>query len=133
MLTAPLVLLAPPAHAGPPTPTDARFAEVEVVDTALPKNAQITRFTLAIEESGPPALVQLPIDGFQYKVSVRCTAFSAGRLPTSLEVRRSDTHVGAPLTLSASTDVALPLDQKKVVFSIQRPDGTRADIALKVR
>ncbi len=132
-LAAPLVLLAPSAHAGAPTPTEAHLADVDIVDTALPKNAQTTRFTLAVEESGPAASVQLPIDGFHYKIVVRCSALSAGRLPTSLEVRRSDMHAGAPLGLTASTDVALLLAHKKTVFSVQRPDGTRAEITLTVR
>lgn len=129
-LVAPLLLVAMPAHAGTPTP-EPRTADVEIVDTALPKNAQTARFSLTLEEQGR-ATLSLPYDGYRYDLKVRCQTPVAGKVPTSLEVHRWDSHPGAPLGVTASTDLAMALDQKKTVVSVVRPDGTRVEITLRV-
>jgi len=128
---APLLLVAVPAHAGTPMP-EPRTADVEIVDTALPKNAQTARFSLTLEEQGR-ATLSLPFDGYRYDLKVRCQTPVAGKVPTALEVHRWDSHPGAPLGVDASTDLAMALDQKKTVVSGVRPDGTRVEITLRVR
>lgn len=129
-LAAPLLLVTVPADAATPPP-EPRTADVEIVDTALAKNAQTARFSLTLEEQGRASL-SLPFDGYRYDLRVRCMTPIAGKVPTALDVHRFDSHPGAPLAVSASTDLAMILDQKKTVFSVVRPDGTRVEITLRV-
>lgn len=128
----PVVLSATPGHAATPPSLDARVAEIELVDTALPKNAQTARFTLALEDQGSASL-NLPLDGYRYDVRVRCQVPTNGKVPTALQLHRFDPHPGSPLAVSSSADLAMPLDAKKTVLAVQRPDGTRVEITLRLR
>lgn len=127
----PIALLPSPAAAATPSP-DARVAEVELVDTALPKNAQTARFTLALEDQGAASL-NLPLDGYRYDLRLRCQSPSGGKVPTTFTLHRFDPHPGSPLAVSTSADLAMPLDAKKTVLSVQRPDGTRVEVTLRLR
>lgn len=110
-----------------------RNVEVEVIDTSKDKTTETARITIAVADGGKTGNVGVPIGPLWYTLSVASEGAQAGSVGMVIKLRRSDNRPGSPANISV--DVASPMKPgpRTVVSSIARPDGTKTEVAVRLR
>lgn len=124
------VLLAATAAHAAPTPT-VRTLDVEVIDAA--KGAtDVTRFSLVVDGT-KSSHISLPIGDLGYHVNARCDPFANGVLPINVGVHRADPRPSSPARVDVDLAVAIPVGVRTIIANAVRPDGSRIEVAIRVR
>lgn len=109
---------------------DIRTVDVEVLD--LQKGtSETTKMTLALDGQRSSKL-SLPIGDFQYQVDARCDQALSGHVPTTVKLRRYDMRPGSPGRLDVESGAAISPGVRTVIATVQRPDGSRVEVAVRV-
>jgi hypothetical protein len=109
---------------------DVRTVDVEVID--LQKGAsETTKMTVALDGTRSSKL-SLPIGDFQDQIDARCDPALSGHVPTTVKLRRFDMRPGSPGRLDVESGAAVTPGVRTVIATVQRPDGSRVEVAVRV-
>jgi hypothetical protein len=116
------------------TNADVRTLDIEIVDSGKGA-AETTKMTVALDGDRTSRL-SLPIGDFTYDVKAHCDsalpASSTGRVPTTIALHRFDHRPGAPGRIDVDAAAGLAPGNRTVIATIQRPDGSRVEVAIRI-
>lgn len=115
------------------SPNDPHLVDVEITDDASSK-PQTMRISLAVDAHGR-SMVYLPVGDLNYSITAKVDPPAHGEtmVPTRLDVHRTDPHPGSPQRFDVAVDTALAIGARVTIATIARPDGTKIEIAARLR
>jgi hypothetical protein len=130
LLSLPVLALVGSTDARAAANEDIRTLDVEVVD-ATKGASETTKMTVALDGQKSSKL-SIPIGDFQYQIDARCDPALSGHVPTTVKLRRYDMRPGAPGRLDVESGAAISPGARMVIATVQRPDGSRVEVAVRV-